>query len=189
MKDELTNEQAQAVLKALDDALEQGPWETSNFLRVIGKNLQEIRDKAARQMAVKADTAPTDANIRQFVETAGQKEVYISLYSSDGAQMINWERILLNLPRQMISRPIYLKEEDVVYFIKSKENRHNEAYVSVIVNQDDILNLSEDKTPRDKFGKSLLTLKDRCISLSNIRQLVHSSGIYQYIKGHLVKQS
>ena len=50
MKDELSEQQTDAILKALDDAIEHGPWDKSNFLRVIGKNLREIRDGFANQL-------------------------------------------------------------------------------------------------------------------------------------------
>ena len=189
MKDELSEQQTDAILKALDDAIEQGPWDESNFLRVIGKNLREIRDGFANQLHVpgqeKLKIASHLAN--RIALRSGQQEIFVALYSSNGTNIQAWERILMNLPKQMISRPIYDNEEDVKALIKTKENKNNEAYVSMYVSQSDILAISADKVTVDKLGKSLLTLKDKSLSLDNINRLVHASGSYQYTQGRLVK--
>lgn len=191
MKDRLSESQTNAILKALDDALANGPWDESNFLRVIGKNIQEIRDNLASEME-KNSTSTTRLSSKQDIqqlERSGQREIYIALYSSDGAHMQSWERILVNLPRQIISRPIYSDEEHVKTLIKSKENKLNEAYVVIYVNESDILTVSPDKIPLDKFGKPLMALKDRSLNIDNIIRFVHLSGIYSYSKGHLVKNT
>lgn len=189
MKDRLTELQTHAILKALDEALASGPWDESNFLRVIGKNIQEIRDNLASEMekhSVKTERFSSQKD-GQLVTRSGQKEVYIALYSSDGAHLQSWERILTNLPRQIISRPIYADEEHVKTLIKSKENKLNEAYVAIFINESDILALSSDKISKDKFGKPLMALKDRALNMENIVRFVHLSGVYSYSKGHLVK--
>ncbi|KTC68123.1 IcmQ protein [Legionella birminghamensis] len=188
MKENLGDKQAEDILKALDEAIESGPWEESNFLRVIGKNLREIRENYSRSLSSSSAKNNSNATLLNRVALrSGQQEVFIALYSSEGNNLQSWERILANLPRQVISRPIYTDEENVKFMIKSKENKLNEAYISVFINQSDILLLSADKTPQDKFGKPLLTLKDRAINLENINRFVHYSGTYKYMKGRLIK--
>ncbi len=190
MKDKLTEQQTTDILKALDAILEEGPWEKSNFLRVIGKNLQEIRTNLASQVASLDNQTALTAAIQEKNRTARatQREVFVSLYSTEGANLQVWERILASLPRQMISRPIYENERDIENLIKAKENRINEAYVSIYVEHEDILTVPTDKTPVDKLGKPLLSLKDRCINVNNINRFVHISNVYHYLKGHLLKQ-
>ena len=99
-----------------------------------------------------------------------------------------WERIVNNLPKQIISRPIYADEENANQLIRSKENKLNEAYVAIYINQSDIIPMG-DKTPTDRLGKPLLTLKDKSLSLNNINRFVHVSGVYQYLAGKLIKES
>lgn len=192
MKDELTEQQTKAILKALDDAIQTGPWDESSFLRVIGKNLREIRENFANQLTGSQASEKTIAeynlaNRRVFRED--QQEIFIALYSSEGNTLQAWERILANLPRQIISRPIYANEEAVKYLIKSKENKINEAYVAIYINQSDILTVPQDKIPLDKFGKPLLSLKDRSVNLENIVRFVHMSGVYNYMRGRLIKKA
>ncbi|KGP62555.1 phosphoesterase [Legionella norrlandica] len=191
MKDQLSDEQKEAILKALNDAIEKGPWDKSNFLRAIGKKLVSIRDRFLRRIG-----ASSQAKLRaeshlanRIALRSGQQEIYISLYSSDGSNLQSWEKILYSLPRQIISRPIYADEEDVKAILKTKENKQNEAYAAVYINQTDILPLSPDKAPVDKLGKTLLSLKDKSISLDNISRFVHISGVYRYVNGRLTKSN
>lgn len=190
-KNELTKQQVDEILKILDDLVKQTGWDSSMFLRLINKNLQTIRDDflAKVETVYHLKNTKTSSNLSNRVAIrSGQQEVYISLYSADGGNMQAWERIVLNLPRYMISRPIYALEEDVNQIIRHKENQINEAYVAVYVNQSDILSVG-DKTPYDKLGKALLTLKDQSFTLSNINRFVHTSGVYCIEHGELIKIS
>jgi intracellular multiplication protein IcmQ len=191
MKDKLSDEQNEAILKALDETLKNDAWEESNFLRAIQSNLKEVREKFLNQLGsrtkeqVKAETHLANRMARR----GEQQEVFVSLYSSDGTNIQSWERIVSNLPRQMISRPIYASEEHAEELIKTKENKHNEAYIGIFINQTDIISLPPDKVLNDKLGNMLLTLKDKTLNLENISRFVHSSGIYQYDRGRLIKGS
>jgi intracellular multiplication protein IcmQ len=187
MKDRLSDTQNEAILKALNEAIDNGPWDKSNFLKVIGKNLTEIREDFLNQMGAssKAQLKADSHLANRIALRSGQQEVYVSLYSADGTNMQSWERIVANLPRQMISRPIYAAEEDIKEVLKIKENKPNEAYVAIYINQSDILPLSPDKVALDKLGKSLLSLKDKTLILDNISRFVHISGVYSYSQGRL----
>lgn len=189
MKDQLTDEQNEALLQALSEAIDNGPWDKTSFLKVIGKNLNEIRDNFLTQLG-SSNTAKlkTDSNLANRVALrSGQQEVYVSLYSSDGGNLQSWEKIIANLPRQMVSRPIYADEDDVKAAIKSKENKQNEAYVAIYINQTDILQIHPDKVSVDKLGKKLLTLKDKTLNLDNIARFIHHGIVYKYSKNRLVK--
>lgn len=188
MKDELSQHQIDEILKILDDMLEKGPWEESNFLRVIGKNISSIRSDFLKHVDV-ADKGADSSASRQPALNADQQEIYISLYSSQGEKITNWERILLNLPRQVVSRPIYANEADLNTALRAKGNSINEAYVAVYINKSDILNIDADKIPYDKLGKPLLTLKDRAISLANINRFVHHSNTYAWQGGRLIRKN
>lgn len=191
MKEILSDQQNEAILNALDEAINNGPWDQSNFLRAIGKNLTDIRENFVNQLdtrtrqQIKADTHLAN----RMALRSGQLEVFVSLYSADGTNFQSWERIVSNLPRQMISRPIYANEEHVREIIKLKENKQNEAYLGIYINQTDVIPLSPDKTLSDKLGNVLLTLKDKTLDLENISRFVHSTGVYQFDRGRLLKES
>jgi intracellular multiplication protein IcmQ len=192
MKDELTETQVNVILDALNEAIDNGPWEESNFLRVIGKNLREIRDNLVNEMSrgdLSHATKREANHAYQELMRSSMKLVYIALYSSEGKNLQAWERILANLSRQVLSRPIYSDELDVQFFIKSKENILNEAYVAIYIDHSNILTLAADRVPKDKFGKPLMTLKDRALLLENISYFVHNSIRYTYSKGRLIKSN
>lgn len=189
MNTRLSNEQNDAILKALNEAIQTGPWQKSNFLKVIGKNLTEIRDNFINLLGTRhPHSLKTDSHIANRIALrSGQQEVFISLYSADGLNIQSWERIVANLPNQIISRPIYADEEDIKAVLRIKEHKQNEAYVAIYINQSDIISLSSDKASVDKLGKSLLALKTKIIKLDNISRFVHMSGVYRLKHNRLVK--
>jgi intracellular multiplication protein IcmQ len=189
MKEELNDQQVDQILNALNEAIEKGPWDKTNFLKLLGKNLIEVRDGFLQQLGTRSD-AQVKADTQKAsitAERSTRQEVFVSVYCSDGTNIHSWERVVFNLPRQSISRPIYSAEEDIQAAIKAKENKINEAYVGFYINPSDILTLSPDKTAMDKLGKGLLNLKDRSLSLEHLSRFVHQTGVYHMEHGHLVK--
>lgn len=190
MKEIISEQQKKAILKSLEDAIKKGPWEKSNFLRAICKSLQAIHDNFENKINERSQKQIKEEahEASRFSLRSDQQEVFVSLYSLDGANIQSWEKIISNLPGQMISRPIYLKEEQVISFLKTKENKENEAYVAIFINKSDIINLPPDKAIIDKLGNPLLSLKDKTLDLNNISRFVHSSGVYKYKGNHLIKE-
>lgn len=192
MNDNLTKDQISGILAALDDALAQGPWSASTFLTIIGKKLQQIRDEFEQKQQ---EASQVDLPVQPF-NWAGQrsenqvemKKIYISLYTYDGSNILTWERIIANLPDQIISRPIYENEEDVIAILRNKGNSVNEAYVSFYIDPKFILAPLSEKIAVDKLGKPLLALKGKALNLVNVDVFVHQSGIYKFLNGRLIKQ-
>ena len=187
--DETIKQKAQALLDALEAALASGSWSETNFILIIGKKLRAMRDNLSEQLNLtdKDETSTEEYISKRLAMQSKLKEVYIGLYSTEGVSLQSWERIVANLRRQMVSRPVYAKEEDVKEVIKSKEKKINEAYVSIFVSESDILTVSSDKAPVDKLGNTMLVLKDNSINLENINLFVHLTGVYRYSRGRLIK--
>lgn len=189
MKEELSPQQIETILNTFDEVLADNTWDKSNFLRVIAKNIREIRDNFEKQAGGQPKVHADSHLANRVALRSGQQEIYISLYSADGSNMQSWEKIIHNLPKQTTSRPIYANEKDVREAIKHKINPFNEAYVAVFINQSSLLLLHEDKIPIDKLGKALLSLKDKAVELENIIRFVHESGIYHWREERLIKQT
>lgn len=179
MKKDISEQQIKEILQVLDDLIENGPWDSSNFLRVIAKNIEGIRQKLIDQTLGKSYEVESHLANRMAVRS-GQQEIYILLYSSEGGHLPNWERIIATLPRHTASRPIYAEEKDVLAAMRATDKPLNQAYVAVYIQQSDILELEEDKIPLDKLGKQLISLKDKSIKLNSITRFVHKSGTYQF---------
>jgi len=130
MKEEsLTEEQIQSIRQAFDQAIQKGPWQESSFLRAMGKRLEKVRDDFLLDVGEKSkgDREKELEIADKSTLATGEQEIYISLYSSHGNQISAWERVIANLPRQLISRPIYEEEESIRKRIKSKNTPVNEA--------------------------------------------------------------
>lgn len=190
MTEKVAPEKLEAILKSLDEAIAEGPWEASNFLRIIGKHLQDIRDGLAGHLHHDEDDEEAQRKVAELlnpIDRTGKREVFVSLYTSDGSNLAAWERIIANLPRQMTSRAIYASEEDAASAARSRENRTNEGYLAIYIDEMDILTVSPEKAIFDRRGKPLLGLKDRAIKLENITRFVHENDIYAWRFGRLVK--
>ncbi len=188
MKKYLSEEQLKEILAKLDKAIEEGPWEESGFLRVIGKNLRNVRENFANEvnLSLGLNVQPEHVFIPASELPTGFREVYISLYSFDGKSLPAWERVIANLPHQTTSRPIYAQESQVKANIRMKVNKENEGYVAIDIKDSDMLQLSEDKIPHDKLNVPLLSLKNKAILIENIKRFEHSSGTYPVKNGRLV---
>lgn len=186
-----TEEQSAAVLAALDEALAQGEWAASSFLVQIGKKLKQLRDDFAK---AQTDDDPnlqnTSINSEKMTthQRAEMVKVFIALYAFNGGILQSWERVIANLPTQVISRPVYAVEDDLIANFRAKTKSVNDAYVSVYINPTDILERSTEKSSVDKLGKPLLSIKNNAVQLSNLSEFKHQSGTYSYVKGHLVRK-
>ena len=189
MKDDLSQDEAEQILKALDDAIQEGPWQNTKFLTAIGKKLQAMRADFKQKVDAAYGKGPvTTSHLANRVALrSGQQMIYVSLYSAAGTAMNTWERIVYNLASQVITRPMYSNEQDVRAMVRSKANIFNEAYVSIYVRQSDILSPALDKIPHDKLGHELLTLKDKSLKLDNVVQFFHQTGVYHYEHGRLIR--
>ncbi|MGV3739866.1 MAG: Dot/Icm secretion system protein IcmQ [Gammaproteobacteria bacterium] len=189
MDDDNNLQQAKRTLQALDEALLAGPWNETSFVVIVGKKLKLLRDDLAAKIArfEEKETSTPEYVAHRAHLSASHKLVYVSLYSVEGINISSWERIIANLQRQIVSRPIYAQEEDVQNIIKTKDKKINEAYVSLYVEQTDVLEVNAEKIPLDKLGKPMLVLKDKAINLQNIEFFYHMTGKYRYNRGHLIK--
>lgn len=187
----LSDEQITATLKAFEKALSGEEWESSAFLRVIKKKLEAIEgDFKTLVDARLAEVEEKESHHHTKRKPAQKQQVaFVLLYSSQGTNIRSWEQILANLPRQIVSRPIYPDEGSVKAAIQAKKNKANHAYTSIFIHEEDVLKLPEDKTPIDKTGVPLITLKDNVLRANQIVRFVHTTGVYTYSKARLIKDS
>lgn len=190
MENDPLEEIVKKALNSVDETIKNGPWNESNFLRMIGKGLGKIRDDIAGLLSDSAPNMQVASNLTNRVAArVGQVELFIGLYCSDGFNVFSWERIVVNLPDQMVSRPVYAHEEDIKEMIRGKSNKINEAYISAFVDTDAIIHLPPEKTLYDKLNKPMVSLKDGAVRLDNLHRFVHLTGIYDFGSGRLVKQT
>lgn len=177
------------LIRALDQMIADGNWEGGLFFQAAGKKLRTLSAELKTELQLTEDKQPSAIEIVDYVkQKSGLLEIYISVYCIEGRNIKKWEIVLENLPRQIVSRPIYKREKDIKETINAKENPVNDAYVVAYVTEMDILKPSfRDKALVDRFGHELLRLKDNALKSENITKLVHLTGEYAYRKNLLTK--
>jgi intracellular multiplication protein IcmQ len=169
--------QAQAIQEALHSLANSPSFTHSSFLKIVQQQIQQLSqgfDEAVQSVYFSEDSSLIDS-----LQNQDQQIVYISVYCSDGSKIDAWSRVIMNLPKQYISRPVYLREEDAQKAAKAKAQFLNEAYVAVMVDKKNIFSTDNELfNLKDKFGHRLITLKDRAIDLSNILFFWHHSKQY-----------
>jgi intracellular multiplication protein IcmQ len=188
-KHKLSEKQITAILGAFRDALDHGPWASSALLRVLGKKLLGIYETLENKVDVgeKAVLHKKSLHHSQKKPAATHQEVFVALYSSDGTNLKSWEHILANLPKQMVSRPIYANEADIKQVVKERSKQNNEGYVAIYIDKSNVLTMPSDRAPKDRLGTALLTIKDNALLPEHIIRFVHVTGVYTYTNGRLKK--
>ncbi|MCX7115207.1 MAG: Dot/Icm secretion system protein IcmQ [Gammaproteobacteria bacterium] len=187
MKQFLSEQQEKEITQILDEAADSPVWQKSNFLRVMGKQLHQVRDTFKNMIGQAANAANTTA-VTTKASDDKQVELFIYLYSTKGLDMTTWEHILVNLPSQLVSRPIYTDEKNIKTWIRSKPTPNNEAYIRVTVSERFIMTLPDGKGPVDRLKQPLITIRGFPLDSNYKATFVHITGEYEYFHGHLTKK-
>ncbi|NBX84538.1 MAG: Dot/Icm secretion system protein IcmQ [Gammaproteobacteria bacterium] len=180
----LTLEEVQKVQDIMNQLLAEKDWEQATYLKILREELQKIyttfNELAGQVYSQVSEEAQAQAQLLNFDKT-DYKLVYISVYSSEGVNLDAWQRIIINLPKQFITRAIYENEYDVQDAIKMAPIFANAAYVAIWVEKNLILS-SEDFPPQfDKLGNQLINLRDRAVQLNKIDFFWNNMSKYRWI--------
>lgn len=184
MKTTLSAEQVKKIQEAIKKFLAGEFFDRAPFLKIFRQQLQVLSDKfdnTAQEIFSSESLVSKENNF------ANRQLVYISVYSAEGKNMDAWHRVLLNLPKQYVSRPIYAKEEDAQYAARNKGLLTNEGYVAIWVEKSSIMSKDDQLFDlKDKFDHALVTLKDKAIDIKNINYFWVNSSQYILKNGRLV---
>lgn len=180
------------LMQALEDTIDDGPWDKTLLLQTIGNKLKALRDKYKYNLdfGTEGDVVSEPGHLAERVaERAGQVEVYIALYNAKGNDMAKWSKCLQGLSANIITRPIYGNELDAKSRLRTKLHDPNEAYAVIYLDKVDILEPADKADVlRDRTGHELLSVREGSIDPKKITRFVHNSGQYLYKDGKLVKQ-
>lgn len=167
------------LVEAIDQAIEKGDWTGSLFLANILKQLQELRAYVEHELGESA-LSVTDAIQKRRRTLTAEREgylcAYISLYQSESDRLDRWLATIRMLVGHGVSRPVYASEEEIQHMIREKQSR-SDAYVSIWIKKTDIIP-SVAAPLKDRWGYTLLTLREGSIQLENIIAFFHGSNEY-----------
>jgi Dot/Icm secretion system protein IcmQ len=179
------------LLAAIDQAIEKGDWIGSHFLMNILKQLQDLRTYVLHELSEEPSAAPgSNHNLPQKqLDLAEEKEgyvrVYVSLYQSESDSLDRWFSTIKMLTGYGVSRPVYATEEEIQHVMRERRSPHD-AYVSLWVKKTDIIPSYSGSPVKDRWGYTLLTLKEGSIQLQNIILFMHSGRRYYLTNRGLV---
>lgn len=164
------------LLEALDNAIKDNIWQQTPLLQTYQKRLQTMRDHFYSSIDYENYMQNNGNHAEQKEQNrTGQLKVYVSMYNSEGENIDKWYLIIQGLINGSIQRPVYRVEEDLRSLIRAKEVPQNEAYLTVYINNSDIL---EAEPILDQQGVELTQIKQNSIKQENIVELTHTSGSY-----------
>jgi intracellular multiplication protein IcmQ len=181
---EMSIEVNRKLIEIFDELLVAGDWEASLFLRAMGKQVRDLREKAL-QLLVSATGSAAYSTSNVLEEKAGHIKVFISVYQTEGNNLQKWHKTLKSLSDHSISRPVYREETHVQEMIRSKTDKQREAYVKILIKEGDVL-ATNTKITTDRLGNELIVLKPHTVKLENIIEFVHCQNRYRYLDDQLV---
>ena len=173
------------LIAILSGLLAAGDWESSLFLKVASKRIKVLRDEAERLLEqATVQESLIDGGIETLQE--GYLRVFISLYQADGANLDKWCHTIKGLVLNNVGRPVYSTEDDVRSSIGARGNFSSEGYAVVHIELSELMSMPKEQVPEDRYGYSLLTLRENAVHLNNIKEFVHANDQrYRFCKDTL----
>lgn len=171
------------VLQSGQAMLNDAGWQGSPISEKLCENLKA--DFQAMLQAVQEED-PTFIRQEEVKENKEEEEkftlVYVSLFCVSG-ELKDWEKILHNIDKQVISRPILTSEDEMKTLLRSKENLQKQGYaVLKLLEKNVIRQQSADRASQNEFGHELVSIKDSRIDAEVIEYFVHEN--HQYVLEH-----
>ena len=131
-----------------------------------------------------------EQKIQQTEDTTDKTLVYVYLYNAQGIVLRTWQTLLT--PRVFyeysVNRPIYNEKNNVESLIRSKTNKQQHGYLTIKINQSDIVSL-EGAGPKDPLGSSLVKIREGSLRFDNFLSFTHNGHDYRVnAQGDLVKK-
>jgi intracellular multiplication protein IcmQ len=166
-------------------------WQSTPLLKLYHSKLAKLAEEYAASAHILENNAPVEVSKPEedrhaIFQAKNMQLVYIYLYTSDGKSLDAWGRLVYNLPRNYISRPIYEDEYDVQSAALITPILSNAGYAAVWVDKDAIIRLTEEgEEIKDKLGRPLLTLKDKAVNMQNMEFFWNNFMLYDWKNGAL----
>ncbi len=131
-----------------------------------------------------------EKTVRHEEDATGKILAYVYLYNAQGAVLRSWLTLLT--PRVFyeysVNRPIYNEKNSIESLIRSKPNKQQHAYLTVKINQNDILSLPE-SAPKDALGSALGKIREGSLRFENLVAFTHNGQDYGLsLQGEFVKK-
>lgn len=172
-------ERQQKLLQLVKSVIQQ-----DNELRLtlqIGDKFRFIRDRLTALLSnLEKNLLITAAEkMKEKTRELNENEipVFVYLFNAHGATSSTWQKLLKPelFYEYSVNRPIYLDKGAVEAFIRSKANKAQHAYLTIIVRREALIQLP---TLKDLFGSSIVKVKEGALNIENLISFTHLGKEY-----------
>ncbi|OGT38574.1 MAG: hypothetical protein A3F11_04795 [Gammaproteobacteria bacterium RIFCSPHIGHO2_12_FULL_37_14] len=117
--------------------------------------------------------------------------VYVHIYNAQGNVLKTWLKMLnpAVFYEYSVNRPIYSEKSHIEALIRSKPNKLQHGYLTIVVKTHDLIKIPELEISKDAIGNILIKVKEGCLHFDKLISLTHNEQDYQLnATGELVKK-
>lgn len=185
-------ERKEKVLQLLQDVILQ-----DNALREklqIGDKFRFVRDRlSALKLLVQDDL---DSMQREIIKKTMQLTeddiiVYVYIYNAQGIALQTWQKMLSPsvFYEYSVNRPVYTDKTLVESFVRSRPNKVQHGYLTIVIKKQDIIPLQESLQPKDPIGSPLAKIKEGSLHFNKMISFTYQNNEYVVSEnGQLVKK-
>jgi Dot/Icm secretion system protein (dot_icm_IcmQ) len=185
-------EKKNQVLQLLKNILEQDQALRDQLQ--VGEKFRFIRDRLKALLTyAETNLLTNEKTEKQSVAEAGADEsiVYIYLFNAQGLVLQTWHKMVNRsvFYEYSVNRPIYKDKSHIDAFIRSKPNKVQHGYLSVIINNNDILKSPAADISKDTLGNPLIKIREGSLKFEKFISFSYSGNEYTLNEsGGLVKK-
>lgn len=160
----------------------------------VGDKFRFVRDRLnglLTEMETHLKSVRSEAHQVKSVGPSNKVQIYVYLYNTQGTILRSWAALLTPkvFYEHSVNRPIYTDRHAIETYIRSKSNKQQHAFITVSVNQEDILT-QPDSAKHDTMGNPLIKVREGCLRFENFIVFTHNEHDYTMSPmGEFVKKS
>lgn len=185
-------EQKERLLALVRDALQHDKALREQYQ--IGEKFRFIRDRLQSLLShVEAEMQVLQQKEHRVTSEIKADEVlvYVYLYNAQGLLFRTWQKMLNPsvFYEYSVNRPIYAEQSHVESFIRSRKDKPQHAYLTIVVNKQDILSVAAADISKDAVGQTLIKIREGALHAEKLVSFNHNQHEYTLNEaGELVKK-
>jgi hypothetical protein len=170
-----------------DEALRQ-QYEVGTKFRFVSDKLNILMDHLEKRVrSVEKEIKKAKPDIKENLIT-----LYVYLYNAQGLVLRNWLNMLIPkvFYEYSVNRPIYADKSQIESLIRTKSDKVQHAYITISVNEADIIQSKDESMQRkDALGSPLIRVKEGALHFDKLILFTHNGIEYTLNdEGELIKR-
>ncbi|VVC75124.1 hypothetical protein AQUSIP_04000 [Aquicella siphonis] len=161
----------------------------------IGDKFRFIHDRLdALRVRIEEDLKEMAQEIEKKISRLAEDEttVYVYLFNAQGLAFPTWQKMVNPsvFYEYSVNRPLYADKTQIESFIRSRSNKAQHGYISVVIKKSDILPVPEGtEQPKDPVGSPLIKIREGSLKFNRMLSFTYQGSDYVVNEaGQLVKK-